>query len=105
MEIMTGRMTLVLMKGSSKDNAGGNTQEDLFVKPLLILLEAGLSPLLSSGGRLEVSISSPSEPGPCRSPEGAIFICGPGYPEREGVHPGPRHLLDLLLVHPTQTEH
>ena len=35
MEIMTGRMTLVLMKGSSKDNAGGNTQEDLFVKPLL----------------------------------------------------------------------
>ena len=94
----------MLMKGSSKDNAGGNTQEDLFVKPL-IFLEAGLSPLLSSGGRLEVSISSPSEPGPCRSPEGAIFICGPGYPEREGVHPGPRHLLDLLLVHPTQTEH
>lgn len=94
----------MLMKGSSKDNAGGNTQEDLFVKPL-IFLEAGLSPLLSSGGRLEVSISSPSEPGPCRSPEGAIFICGPGYPEREGVHPGARHLLDLLLVHPTQTEH
>ena len=48
-------MTLVLMKGSSKDNAGGNTQEDLFVKPLLIYLRPASRPFshLGAGWRYQ----------------------------------------------------